>query len=271
MKNNITIIITLYKTPLKELKNLKQYKSFKLKIFEQEGSITSKKKIENILKRKIEYFYSNKNIGLPKASNILLKKVRSKYLLFTQADILIDEKSIIKLAKIFKKDKRIIFATPNITKKFKKNEKNNDIAFVKNIKAACMVCDTNKLKKVGFFDEDYFLYWEDIELVNKINKSNFKMVLANKIFAKHSSSQSSEHGIKTQYLRSSNYIYGELVYDFKNNKLKIIKIFRKIIQNFILFFYYIFRFKFNKSLIRIFIIMCILKFILFYISFKIFK
>ena len=39
MNNNITVITTLYKTPPDKLKNLNQYKSFKLKIFEQEGSL----------------------------------------------------------------------------------------------------------------------------------------------------------------------------------------------------------------------------------------
>jgi GT2 family glycosyltransferase len=271
MKNSITTIITLYKTPLVKLKNLKQYKKFNLKIFEQEGSLILKKKLKKILKRNFEYLYSKNNIGLPKASNILLKKVKSKYLLFTQADILIDNKSVLKLVKIFKKDKDIIFVTPNITNRFKNIKKKKNISFVKNIKAACMMCDVDKLKKIKFFDEDYFLYWEDIDLIKKINESKFKMVLANNIFAKHHSSQSSEYNIKTQYLRTSNYIYGELVYDFKNNKLKIIKVIRKLLQNFILFFLDIIRLKFKISLIRIFNILGILKFILYYIFVKILR
>lgn len=261
MKNNITTIITLYKTPLEKLKNLNQYKAFKLIIFEQEGNLSSKKKINKILKRKFEYLYSKKNIGLPKASNILLNKVKSKYLLFTQADILIDKKSILNLVKIFKKDENIIFVTPTINKKIKKK---NNISFVKNIKAACMICDVKKLKKIGFFDDDYFLYWEDIDLIKKINLSKFKMVLANNIFAKHQSSQSSKDNFNTLYLRSSNYIYGEFIYDFKHKKFRIIKVVRKLIQNLFLFFFDILRFRFKNSIIRVFKIYGILKFILYF-------
>ena len=99
MNNNITIITTLYKTPSDKLKNLSQYNSFKLKIFEQEGSLISKKKLQKILNRKFDYYYSKKNIGLPKSSNFLLKNVKTKYLLFTQADIIIDKKSILNLKK----------------------------------------------------------------------------------------------------------------------------------------------------------------------------
>ena len=264
--NNITTIITLYKTPFEKLKNLSQYRSFKLKIFEQEGSLNSKKKLQKILKRKFEYLYSKKNIGLSKASNILLKKVKSKYILFTQADIFIDKKSILNLVKIFKKDKNIIFVTPTIRRGIKKVRNNNNISFVKNIKAACMLCDVKRLKKINFFDDDYFLYWEDIDLIKRINQSKFKMVLANNIFAKHKSSQSSEDNMKTQYLRSSNYIYGELIYDLKHKKIRIIKIIRKIFQNLILFFWNIICFKFKNSLIRIFNICGVFKFILFYLK-----
>ena len=149
--------------------------------------------------------------------------------------------------------------------------KKKQISFVKNIKASCMICDVEKLKKIKFFDEDYFLYWEDIDLIKRINNSKFKMVLANNIFANHHSSQSSEYNIKTQYLRSSNYIYGELVYDFKNKNIKIIKIIRKLLQNFIFFFSDFISFKIKNSFIRIFIIFGILKFILYYIDVKIFK
>ena len=44
MKSDITVILTLYKTPHDKLKNLEQYKTFKTIIFEQEGGNNSKKK-----------------------------------------------------------------------------------------------------------------------------------------------------------------------------------------------------------------------------------
>ena len=67
--------------------------------------------------------------------------------------------------KIFKKDKNIIFVTPTFSKKKKNSVKK--FSYVKKIKAACILCDVKKLKKIGFFDDDYFLYWEDIDLIQK--------------------------------------------------------------------------------------------------------
>ena len=48
MNKDITIIITLYKTPIKVLKNLEQYRNFKVLIFEQEGSLESKKNLVKV-------------------------------------------------------------------------------------------------------------------------------------------------------------------------------------------------------------------------------
>ena len=40
---DITVIITLYKTPISKLINLNQYKNFKNILFEQESDVLSKK------------------------------------------------------------------------------------------------------------------------------------------------------------------------------------------------------------------------------------
>ena len=124
MIKNISTILTLYKTPLNKLNNLKKYKDFKLLIFEQEGSKFSEKKLRKILKFKFKYYFSIEIIGLSKASNFLLSKVKSKYLLFTQPDILIGKREILNLKKIFKINKSIIFVTPcTLQKKKKKKNK----------------------------------------------------------------------------------------------------------------------------------------------------
>ena len=262
MSKNITVIVTLYKTPLSKLNNLMNYKNYKLLIFEQEGNLDSKKKISNILNFKFRYFFNKRNIGLTKSSNLLLKKVKTKYCLFTQADINISSNSILKLFNTIKNKKESILITPNLSKK-----KNNKIfKFVKKINAACVLFDVKKIKKIGFLDEDFFLYWEDIDLIQRINKSNYKMIFSSKIYAHHDGSQSSKNDSKVSYLRSKNFTYGEFVYDYKNNKLRFIKIIRKFIQNLFLFFFNIIRFQLKDSLKNLANFNGILKFIFYYLK-----
>ncbi len=264
MSNDISIILTIYKTPITKVNNLKNYKDFKLFIFEQEGSKISKKKISDKLNFKFQYFSDKKNIGLAKSSNLLLKKVKTKYCLFTQPDIRINRKNIIKLSKFLKENKKAILVTPNLSKK--KLKKNKEIEFVKKIDAACILFDVKKIKEIGLFDEDYFLYWEDIDLMKRINISNFKMILANNIFAEHEGGRSTINQDKITYLRSKNFTYGEFVYDLKNNKLRSIKVIRKSIQNLFLFFFNIMKFQLKGSLKNLANLNGILKFIFYYLK-----
>ena len=260
MRNNISTIITLYRTPLNKLENLKFYKKLNLHIFEQENN--NKKDLKKILNFKFQYFFSQTNIGLSKSSNILLNEINTTYGLFTQADVSLDKNTINELKKVLKKNKKIIFATPN----FKKKKFKKKIVFVKKINAACILFDVKKLKKIGFFDEDFFLYWEDIDLMNKINRSKYKMAIARDANAKHTISQSSEDSRTVVYIRNKNYIYGELTYDYKQKRIRFIKIIRKFNQNFFLFFFNIARFQFNKSIINFAYIIGIAKFLRFYLT-----
>ena len=105
MDKDITVIITLYKTPDYRLNSLNQYKNYKVLIFEQSSNKNLKKRIESNSKIKFKYYYSKENIGLSKATNFLLSKVKTKYLLFTQADIKIDNNSIQNLKKDLNREK----------------------------------------------------------------------------------------------------------------------------------------------------------------------
>ena len=114
---NITIIITLYKTPLKKLYKLIQYRNFKNIIFNQKSSRSFKKKLKKIIGFDFKYYYSQKNIGLSKSSNFLLSKVNTKFCLFTQADVVIKEDAIKQLEKILLYKKDTIFVAPNFKKR----------------------------------------------------------------------------------------------------------------------------------------------------------
>ncbi len=147
-----------------------------------------------------------------------------------------------------------------------KNFKNN---FVKTLNAACMLCDVKKLKSIGFFDEDFFLYWEDIFLMNKINKSRYKMIQANNIEAKHDGGKSTKNTLKIQFIRDSNFKYGELLYDYKLMKLRPLKITRQFTQNIIFLVINSLVFKKKNVLKNLAVNTGILKFLRFYFYKKI--
>ena len=258
MRKDITIIITLYKTPIKKLKTLIQYRNFKVIIFAQEADKYYQEIIKKNSRIKFKYYFSKSNIGLPRATNYLISKVKTKYFLFTQADIFIDEKSITYLRKAFSYQNNLIFTGPSFGKKRKKGFQ------IKNkLNAACMLCNTKRTKKIGFLDEDFFLYWEDVFLMRKINLSKFKMLQTNKAIARHPSGASSINNMKVQFIRNLNFKYGEYIFDLKVNKFRFIKLFRQFSQSLIFFIMSSLLLRKNVAIKNIAIFFGILKFTIF--------
>ena len=118
MKSDITIILLLYKTPLRLIKNFKVFKDFDVIVFDQSNDNEFKKKLLEILPNVKSYTLSKKNSGFAKGVNFLVKKVNTKYFFCTQADVNIDKDSILRLKKTILKDKKkAIIAVPLISKK----------------------------------------------------------------------------------------------------------------------------------------------------------
>ena len=267
MTNDITVIITLYKTNEDKIKLLSQYRNFKVIIFEQAVKKNYKNKIKKISGIKFDYYFSNHNIGLSRSSNFLLSKVKTKYFLFTQPDVIINEKSIKLLQKGMSHKKNIIFAGPRFIKnnQLKKKQKIKYLT-KKKLDAACMLCNTSEIKKIGFFDEDFFLYWEDIFLMRKINQFEYKMVQVANSFANHQSGHSSKKNLSVNLIRNLNFKYGEYLFEYKINKLRKLKIIRQFLQSLLFITFNFLLLRINKALINVSNLLGILKFFKFYLK-----
>ena len=91
------------------------------------------------------------------------------------------------------------------------------------------------------------------------------MLVAKNVYAKHEGGKSSDNSSEVNYIRSQNFIFGEFLYDFKVKKLRFIKILRKFLQNFFLFFFNIVIFELKQSINNLAKVHGIVKFILFYL------
>ena len=261
MKSDITIILLLYKTPLELIKNFKAFKKFNVIVLDQSNDRVFKKKLLKILPKIKSYTISKDNNGYARGINKLVKKVKTKYFFCSQADVSISENSILELRKtILRKKKNAILVIPSINKKIKKKVKEIQ---VKNMIGATFLCNTKKFIEIGMFDENFFFYWEDIDLSRRIQKSNFKIYETQKSKAVHQNGNSSLNGYRTDLIRNKNFIFGELLYDFKGGKIKTIKILRKFFQNIFLLILNLVLLKFRNSNINLAKILGIIKFIIF--------
>ena len=69
MKSDITIIILLYKTPLKLIENLKNLKRFNIIILDQSNDYDLKRKLSKVLPNIKNYTLSKQNKGFAKGVN----------------------------------------------------------------------------------------------------------------------------------------------------------------------------------------------------------
>ncbi len=245
LHKDITIVVILYNTPSQKLINLKQYKNFNLNILEQGSDYNSKKKLQKILNFKFNYYYSKKNLGLSKGINLLIKKTKTKYCLITEPDIFIKENSITNLKKIIKSNKNFLIVGPRYDNK----KATGNYKLTKKIDLSCVLFETKKIIKFKFYDEDFFFFWTDVDLIKRINNSHFKMAVASNSIAKHYMSTSSK-GMYVNFLRDKSYKYGEFVFDYKYKNLRILKIVRQLFQFLIKTFFYVIIFekeKFSKN------------------------
>jgi len=260
--NNISVILLLFHTRKNLIENLKQYKDFKVLILDQSNDLELRKKIKKFLPKIEFYLSSNVNMGFAKGINFLAKKVKTKYFLCTQPDIKINKKSIKYLLNTFNLKKNCIISVPKIDDFVNFKIKNQQKIYpIKNIIGAIFLAEKKKFLNINMFDENFFFYWEDVDISNRIQKSKYKIYINHNSKAVHTWS-STKFNLQTFYVKETNFKYGELFYQYKNNKLKYIKILR---QPFTLFFrslLYLILLNPKKSLSNLFRIYGIIKFII---------
>ena len=264
--NDISIVILFYKTPDNVIKNLNNYKDFNLYILDQSNDTKLKKKIEKKFPNIKYYGISNENKGFAKGINFLVKKVKTKYFLCTQPDIIISKKSIYTLKKTFKGKKDGIITVPKV-KQFKNytiKEKSKKIFSVKKILGAIFLANTKKFTKIGMFDERFFFYWEDVDLCKKIESNNLKIYLNMTATADHEGEKSVKKNLKSFMIRKIYFKYGEHIFQLKYRKLRLIKFVREPIKFFLLMVWYSLTLQFKKSLENLCFIYAIIKFFFFF-------
>ena len=117
------------------------------------------------------------------------------------------------------------------------------------------------------FDEIFFFYWEDVDLSSRVEKSKYKIYINHDSNAIHTST-STKFNFQTFSIKKINFKFGEFLYQYKNNKLKYIKVLRQPISLFVLIFFYLIIFNPKKALEKFFYLYGIIKFIITILIFR---
>ena len=270
----LSILIILYEENFEMInKCLEKLKDLKIIIIDNANDKSLKDKV--IKKFKIhKYFLNKKNIGFSKAANQGIKVCETEYLLILGADCLITYSDIEQLMLAKEKYKDCFLTSPTIYDHTGKltynggplNENNPKNEVIKSSGDFCLdaVLTTAILFKVkdiiniGLFDEEFFLYFVDIDLCKRIKNIKKSIIQVHSSKAIHETGHLKiKNRFKKIFFANYYFYYEELYYLYKTNlhqqkydyfKKKISKFFVKLIINFILFRFDKFVYYFAKTL-----------------------
>jgi len=222
--------------------------NFKITVVENSDNKILKKKIEK--RKNTKCVLTNSNLGFGSAFNIGAKQINSKYIFHLNPDVVINSDIIFKMYEIAQdiNDLGILSCkeTTNITKIL--NQEKLDVEEVDNVKGFVMLVNNLDCKISGYFDENFFLYLEEIDLCKRLKLLNKKIYIAKNIFVKHLAGKSHDPNYSEKMEIQRNWHYMWSLFYFNKKHYGIFKAYRLTLGKFISAFFKLnFYFFINKK------------------------
>ena len=96
-----------------------------------------------------------------------------------------------------------------------------------------MIFNIKKIKNIGMFDENIFLYLEEIDLCKRLRIINEKIYICKKSKIRHLGAKSSDIGFDYEKCRNWHWMWSQVYFEkkFQNNLKVNVKYFFKLISN----------------------------------------
>lgn len=199
-------INSIYKSFSLSLRNKQQVPKFEIIIIDNASTDGSKEMLERYKKKhnNLKIIESNINQGFAKANNYASKITKAKYLLFLNSDIIVVDDAIVRLFRFFQQNENtfnflggkllnkdntsqpscgkfytlpIVFASLflkgdywNLTRYSPKKIKQVDW-----VSGACILTKKELFDRVGRFDENIFMYMDELDLLYRAKNKGYKV------------------------------------------------------------------------------------------------
>ncbi len=176
-----------------------------INIFVVENS--NNEKFKETLERKyknVKCILAGDNRGYSVANNIGLKKVETKFALILNPDTTLENDTIKNFFNTEKKYKDFWLIGPGNNQYIKNKFSENNILEVDDLKGFAIFINLSKFNN-SFFDENFFLYFEEIDFCKKVKKNNGKIYLDKKIIINHDEASSVENTKKLELEKNRNW------------------------------------------------------------------
>ena len=200
-----------------------------------------KKEIEEKHKN-VKVIIPKKNLGFAAGMNLGIKLSKTNYVFINSPDIIISNNSIEKLvSKISLIDNFALLGPTYLDESINKNYhelvnfnnyKNLNLKEVKWIDNNFII-NKSEISKIGFFDENFFMYYENFDLCHRIFKNKKKMLVCSDIKFIHQGTNSTDQKFILEVQLSKSWHYSWSKYFFFKKHYGIFFALKKITPNFL--------------------------------------
>ena len=214
---NITFVITTFRSN-KTIFNCLDSIPSKIKKIIIENSHDEKLKL--VLEKKYENlkcFLMEENFGYGKGNNFGIKRSSTDYVFILNPDTILPINFLEKFLNKLKFEKFSIAAPLEENDNSKYSFKNNGIADVENVQGFAMFINKHNMFQT-FFDENFFLYLEEVDLCKSIREQNGRIILV-RVKIKHDggNSHGNREDLEMEKSRNWHWMWSKFYFAKKHN------------------------------------------------------
>ena len=192
------------------------------------------------LKVELENKYQNlkcilpdENLGYGAGNNLGIKQAKTKYVLILNPDTILNDKTIPNLLVQANIHKDFAIMGPRVieNENITLNSNENICVSVEYLKGFAILFNKEKFKDLDYFDENYFLYFEEIDLCKRIINSGNKIYLVNNALINHIGGGSHEEKFSFEMELSRNWHWMWSTFYYYKKNYNYFHAFRKVYKN----------------------------------------
>ncbi len=200
----LSIVIVTFKSELKIFDCLKAIpKNIKVIVVENSNNDFFKKDLEKKYDN-VDCILAGENKGYATANNIGLSNVHTKFALVLNPDAILEKNAIKNFLETANRYDDFWLIGPGNDQVVDLNFSNSDTIEVENLKGFAIFFNRQKFNG-KFFDENFFLYFEEIDLCKNVKKNKGKIYLSQNILIKHEGGSSANELKKNELEKNRNW------------------------------------------------------------------
>ena len=254
--DQLTSIIVTYRTNHDILLDCLNsiHKDVKILIVENSNDAGFKQKFESKFKN-VSVILSGKNLGYGGGNNLGIKNSKTNFVFISNPDVIYEKNFFLEIDSYI--ENKIDFTIMGVSYRDdeylpygsfnnKKNKALKELSYNENglkevdwVIGCSVLINKNKFNLPYFFDDNIFLYFEEIDICRRVKMSGGKVLTSSKLFAKHlghkgSAATDPDYSIETEMFRNWHWMWSTFYYHKKhyNYFYALVKISGKLVRSF---------------------------------------